>query len=88
MKSLPAAPLVTATKDMTVRDACRLMVEKKIGAVLVVEKARIAGIFDRARRLDQGARRVARPDKTTVAKVMVAISRPSAPPSPLAYAST
>ena len=42
---LDGRSLVTATKEMTVRSACRLMTEKRIGALLVVENNRITGIF-------------------------------------------
>ena len=38
-------PLISGTSDMTVRSACRLMAEKKIGALLVIDNNRIAGIF-------------------------------------------
>ncbi len=78
--------LVTATKDMTVRDACRLMVEKKIGAVLVVEKGRIAGIFTERDALTKVLAASLDPDKTTVAKVMVADLQTIRAAQPLAYA--
>ena len=37
--------IVTAPADMTVSDAARLMREKHIGALIVVENDRLAGIF-------------------------------------------
>ena len=37
--------IVTAPSDMTVSDAALLMREKHIGAVIVVENAKLAGIF-------------------------------------------
>ena len=38
-------PPVTATADMTVAAASRLMKHKRVGAILVVEEGRLAGIF-------------------------------------------
>ena len=38
-------PLVAGTSEMTVRAACCLMAEHKIGALLIVDNKRIAGIF-------------------------------------------
>ena len=37
--------LVSATRDMTVRDACRMMAQKHIGALLIVDQGRIAGMI-------------------------------------------
>ena len=37
--------LITATRDMTVRNACRLMAEKRIGAMLVVENLKIVAFL-------------------------------------------
>ena len=37
--------LVSATGDMSVRGACRLMAENNVGALVIVESGRIAGIF-------------------------------------------
>ena len=38
-------PLVSTQPGMSVREACRLMVDKHIGALLVLEGKRIVGIF-------------------------------------------
>lgn len=37
--------LVTAPESATVADAARLMREKRVGAVMVVEKGKLAGVF-------------------------------------------
>jgi len=78
--------LVTANKEMTVRAASKLMVEKKIGALLVVENGRIAGIF-RARCAQQEVLAVSLdPDTTALSQVMVADPQTIRADKPLAYA--
>jgi len=44
-KIIEGQELVTSTADATVGDAARLMREKHIGAVIVVENSQLAGIF-------------------------------------------
>lgn len=44
-KIIEGQELITCTADMTVSDAAGLMRDKHIGAVIVVENGRIAGIF-------------------------------------------
>lgn len=61
---LDGRSLVTATKEMTVRSACRLMTEKRIGALLVVENNRIAGIFTERDALNKILSAGADPDAT------------------------
>ena len=63
--------LVTASKDMTVRAACRQMTERKIGALLVVDNNRIAGIFTERDALNKILSAGVDPDATRVEQVMV-----------------
>jgi CBS domain-containing protein len=44
-KIIEGQEIVTSTADTTVSDAARLMREKHIGAVVVVENGQVAGIF-------------------------------------------
>ena len=78
--------LVTATKEMTVRAASKLMVEKKIGALLVVENSRIAGIFTERDALNKVLAASLDPDKTPLSQVMVADPQTIRADKPLAYA--
>lgn len=65
-------PLITASKEMTVRAACRLMAERRIGALLVVEGLKTVGIFTERDALNKVLAATLDPDKTLVAQVMVA----------------
>lgn len=83
---LDGRSLVTATKDMTVRVACRLMTDKKIGALLVVENARIAGIFTERDVLNKVMSAGLDPDSTRLDQVMVCDPQTINVDKPLAYA--
>lgn len=83
---LDGRALVTATKDMTVRVACRLMTEKKIGALLVVENARIAGIFTERDVLNKVMSAGLDPDATCLDQVMASDPQTISIDKPLAYA--
>ena len=78
--------LISATKDMTVRAACRLMAEKKIGAMLVVEGGRIAGIFTERDALNKVLAASLDPDTTVLSRVMVSEPQTIRGDKPLAYA--
>jgi len=78
--------LFTASKDMTVRSACRLMTEKKIGALLVLENNRIAGIFTERDALNKILSAGLDPDATTLAQVMVSNPQTIGVDKPLAHA--
>jgi CBS domain-containing protein len=65
-------PLVSGGPDMTVRAACRLMAENRIGALLVVADQRIAGIFTERDALNKVLAGGLDPDATTLEAVMVA----------------
>ena len=79
-------PLVTASRTMTVRAAAILMAEKRIGALLVVEGERIAGIFTERDVLNKVLAGRLDPDSTPLAQVMVANPQTIRAAKPLAYA--
>jgi CBS domain-containing protein len=63
--------LVFATREMTVRAACRLMAENRIGAMLIVENNKILGIFTERDALNKVLATGIDPDTTKLAQVMV-----------------
>ena len=79
-------PLVSGTTEMTVRAACRVMAEKKIGALLIVENSRIAGIFTERDALNKVLAGGLDPDATQVSQVMVRNPQTIRADKPLAYA--
>lgn len=83
---LEGRSLVTANKDMTVRAACQLMAGKRIGALLVVENQRIAGIFTERDALNKILAAGLDPETTSLAQVMVADPMTISADKPLAYA--
>lgn len=78
--------LVDAVPSLSVRAACKLMAEKRIGALLVVESGRIAGIFTERDALNKVLAGDLDPDKTTLAQVMVADPQTIRADKPLAHA--
>lgn len=78
--------VVTASKETTVRAACSLMAQKKIGALLVVENNRIAGIFTERDALNKVLAGNLDPDKTSLSPVMVANPQTIRADKPLGYA--
>jgi len=79
-------PLITATRETTVRAACRLMAEKKIGALLVVDNNRIAGIFTERDALNKVLAASLDPDTTRLEQVMVRDPQTISADKPLGYA--
>ena len=79
-------PLVSGTTDMTVRAACRLMAEKKIGALLLVDDNRIAGIFTERDALNKVLADGLDADSTRVSLVMVKDPQTIRADKPLGYA--
>lgn len=79
-------PLITAHKEMTVRSASRLMAEKKIGALLVIENQAIAGIFTERDALNKVLAASLDPDTTPLSQVMVANPQTIRADKPLAFA--
>ena len=83
---LAGKPLISGTKDMTVRTACKLMAEKKIGALLVLENGKIAGIFTERDALNKILAASMDPDSTKLSEVMVTKLQTIRADKPLAYA--
>ena len=83
---LAGKPLISGAKDMTVRAACKLMAEKKIGALLVLEKGKIAGIFTERDALNKILAAGLNPDSTKLSEVMVSKLQTIRADKPLAYA--
>jgi len=69
---LAGRALITATPDTNVRVASRLMAENRIGALVVLEGARIAGIFTERDALNKVLAGGLDPDATPLSAVMVA----------------
>jgi len=78
--------LVSAARDMTVRAACVLMAENHIGALVVVENERIAGIFTERDALNKVLAAGLDPDATKLEAVMVANPQSISADRPLAHA--
>jgi CBS domain-containing protein len=78
--------LVSATREMTVRAACRLMAEKRIGAMLIVENNKIVGIFTERDALNKVLATGIDPETTTLAQVMVSDPMTIRGDKPLGYA--
>jgi CBS domain-containing protein len=79
-------PPVTATADMTVAAASRLMKHKRVGAILVVEDGRLAGIFTERDALFRVIAEGRSPEMTTLAEVMTENPRTIAPDRPFGHA--
>ena len=77
---------VTASADMTVAAASRLMKHKRIGALLVVEQGRLAGIFTERDALFRVIAEGRAPEMTTLAEVMTPNPRTIAPDRPFGHA--
>lgn len=77
---------VTAAADMTVAAASRLMKQKCIGAILVVDNGRLAGIFTERDALFRVMAEGRAPERTTLAEVMTANPRTIAPDRPFGHA--
>lgn len=84
--SIAGRPPVSATRDTTVRDACRMMAERHIGALLIVEQGRIVGIFTERDALNKVLAARLDPDVTQLAAVMVANPQTIQGDRPLAHA--
>jgi CBS domain-containing protein len=77
---------VTATAEMTVAAASRLMKQKCIGAILVVDNGRLAGIFTERDALFRVIAEGRAPELTTLAEVMTVNPRTIAPDRPFGHA--
>ena len=77
---------VTVTADITVAAAARLMKEHRIGAVLVVDSGRLAGIFTERDAVFRVIAEGRDPQATRVADVMTANPRTITPDRPFGHA--
>jgi CBS domain-containing protein len=77
---------VTATSELTVAQAARLMKEKRIGALLVLDGARLAGIFTERDALFRVIAEGRDPEKTRLAEVMTANPRTITADRPFGHA--
>ena len=77
---------VTAPADMTVGAASRLMKQRRVGAILVVENGRLAGIFTERDALFRVIAEGRSPDATKLAEVMTPNPRTIAPDRPFGHA--
>jgi CBS domain-containing protein len=77
---------VTASADITVAAAARLMKDQRIGAILVLQEGRLAGIFTERDALFRVIAEGRDPAKTRVAEVMTANPRTIAPDRPFGHA--
>ena len=77
---------VTASAEITVASAARLMREHRIGALLVIQEGRLAGIFTERDALFRVIAEGRDPAKTRVGEVMTANPRTIAPDRPFGHA--
>src|ERR671923_1590783 len=77
---------ITASADITVAAAARLMKEHRIGAILVLDEGRLAGIFTERDALFRVIAEGRDPAKTRVADVMTANPRTITPDRPFGHA--
>ena len=79
-------PPVTATAEMTVAAASRLMKAKRIGAILVLQGGRLAGIFTERDALFRVIAENRDPGKTKLGDVMTSNPRTIGPDRPFGHA--
>jgi CBS domain-containing protein len=77
---------VTAAADMTVASASRLMKQRRVGAILVLDKGRLAGIFTERDAVFRVIAEGRSPEATTLAEVMTPNPRTIAPDRPFGHA--
>jgi len=77
---------VTAAADMTVASASRLMKQRGVGAILVLDKGRLAGIFTERDALFRVIAEGRSPEATQLAEVMTPNPRTIAPDRPFGHA--
>ena len=79
-------PPVTANADMTVAAASRLMKARRIGAILVLDKGRLAGIFTERDALFRVIAEGRSPEKTKLSEVMTVNPHTISPDRPFGHA--
>jgi CBS domain-containing protein len=77
---------VTAAADMTVASASRLMKQRRVGAILVLDKGRLAGIFTERDALFRVIAEGRSPEATKLAEVMTPNPRTIGPDRPFGHA--
>ena len=77
---------VTAAADMTVASASRLMKQRRVGAILVLDKGRLAGIFTERDALFRVIAEGRSPEATKLAEVMTPDPRTIGPDRPFGHA--
>ena len=77
---------VTANSEMTVTAASRLMRTRRVGALLVVDNGRLAGIFTERDALFRVIAEGRAPEKTRLAEVMTHNPRTITPDRPFGHA--
>jgi CBS domain-containing protein len=77
---------ITASAEITVTAAARLMKEHRIGALLVIQEGRLAGIFTERDALFRVIAEGRNPATTRIADVMTANPRTIAPDRPFGHA--
>jgi CBS domain-containing protein len=77
---------VTANADITVAAAARLMKERRVGAILVLKKGKLAGIFTERDAVFRVVAEGRDPAGTRIAEVMTANPRTITPDRPFGHA--
>ncbi len=72
LHSKKSAGIITTMPDCTVRDACRLMRERRIGSLVVSEDGHLRGIFTERDVVNRVVAEELDPAKATVAETMTA----------------
>lgn len=78
--------ILSAPATMTVREAAIRMAEQKVGAVLILDKGKLIGIFTERDVLNRVVAKRLDPDSTPLSQVMTADPRTIAADKPLAHA--
>lgn len=78
--------VLSAPASMTVREAAIRMAESKVGAMLILEKGLLIGIFTERDLLNRVIAKRLDPDSTTLSQVMTADPRTISADKPLAHA--
>ena len=85
-KVIAGRQVVTASQEMTVTEAAQVMSNAKIGAILVVEKGALVGIFTERDALTRVLAKGLDPTVTSLAQVMTAKPMTVSPALPLGHA--
>ncbi len=78
--------LVTATEETTVAEAARMMKDAKVGAILILKKERLAGIFTERDALTRVLAEGLDPNETRMSRVMTPNPDTISPDKPFGHA--